>query len=43
MALGDMTAHPTTCFIDKYENVYIGDYDWARVIIYRKPLKKIRC
>jgi hypothetical protein len=42
MALGDMTGYPTTCFIDKDGNVYIGDYDWARVLIYKKPFKNIR-
>ena len=42
MALGDMTGYPTTCFIDKDGNVYVGDYDWARVIIYKKPFKNIR-
>jgi len=42
MALGDFTAYPTTCFIDKDDNVYIGDYDWSRVLIYKKPFSKIR-
>ena len=42
MALGDLTSYPTTCFMDKDDNVYIGDYDWARVIIYKKPFKNIR-
>ena len=41
MALGDMTGYPTTCFIDKDGNVYMGDYNWCRVLIYKKPFKKI--
>jgi hypothetical protein len=42
MALGDFTAYPTTCFIDADGNVYIGDWDWSRVLIYKKPFKKVR-
>ena len=42
MALGDMTAYPTTCVIDKEGNVYVGDYDWSRVLIYRKPFEKVK-
>ena len=42
MALGDMTGYPTTCFIDKNGNVYVGDWNWSRVLIYKKPFKKIR-
>jgi hypothetical protein len=42
MALGDFTGYPTTCFVDKDDNVYVGDYDWSRVLIYKKPFKKIR-
>jgi sugar lactone lactonase YvrE len=42
MALGDVTAYPTTCFIDKDGNVYIGDWDWSRVLIYKKPFKNIK-
>jgi hypothetical protein len=42
MALGDFTAYPTTCFIDDDGNVYIGDFDWSRVLIYKKPFKKIK-
>jgi hypothetical protein len=41
MALGDMTGYPTTCFIDKNGNVYIGDWNWSRVLIYKKPFAKI--
>lgn len=42
MALADMTGYPTTCFIDKDGNVYVGDWNWSRVLIYKKPFKKIR-
>jgi len=42
MALGDLTSYPITCFIDKDGNVYIGDWDWFRVIIYKKPFKNVR-
>ena len=42
MALGDFTAYPTTCFVDKDDNVYIGDWDWSRVLIYKKPFKNVR-
>ena len=42
MALGDVTAYPTTCFIDRDGNVYVGDWDWSRVLIYKKPFKNIR-
>ena len=42
MALGDFTAYPGACFIDKDDNVYVGDWDWSRVLIYRKPFEKIR-
>jgi hypothetical protein len=42
MALGDFTAYPTNCFVDKDDNVYVGDWDWSRVLIYRKPFKKVR-
>jgi hypothetical protein len=41
MALGDLTSYPTTCFIDKDGNVYMGDWDWSRVLIYKKPFKKV--
>ena len=39
---GTITAYPTTCFVDKDDNVYIGDWDWSRVLIYKKPFKKIK-
>ncbi len=42
MALGDMTGYPTTCFIDKNGNVYVGDWNWSRVLIYKKPFERIR-
>ena len=42
MALGDLTAYPTVCFIDEEGNVYVGDFDWCRVLIYKKPFKNIR-
>jgi hypothetical protein len=42
MALGDLTSYPVTCFIDKDGNVYIGDWDWFRVLIYKKPFERIR-
>jgi sugar lactone lactonase YvrE len=42
IALGDLTSYPITCFIDKDGNVYIGDWDWYRVIVYRKPFEKVR-
>jgi len=37
-----MTGYPTTCFIDKNGNVYVGDWDWSRVVIYNKPFKNVR-
>jgi sugar lactone lactonase YvrE len=42
MALGDLTSYPTTCFIDSAGNVYVGDWDWSRVIIYKRPFQRIR-
>ena len=42
MALGDLTAYPTACFIDQDDNVYVGDWDWSRVLIYKKPFERIR-
>ena len=41
MALGDFTAYPTTCFVNKDDNVYVGDFDWCRVLIYKKPFKNV--
>jgi hypothetical protein len=41
-ALGDYTSYPTTCFVDADGNVFIGDFDWSRVLVYRKPFKNIR-
>jgi hypothetical protein len=42
LALGDFTAYPTTCFVDQDDNVYVGDWDWSRVLIYKKPFERIR-
>jgi hypothetical protein len=42
LALGDFTAYPAASFIDKDDNVYIGDWDWSRVLIYKKPFRNIR-
>jgi hypothetical protein len=41
MALGDFTAYPTTCYVDKDDNVYVGDWDWSRVLIYKRPFKNV--
>jgi len=41
LALGDYTSYPVTCFVDAQGNVYIGDFDWFRVLIYRKPFSKM--
>ena len=37
-ALGDFLSYPISCHIDKNGNVYIGDYDWYRVLVYWNPL-----
>ena len=42
MALGDFTGYPMACFIDEEGNVYIGDWNWCRVLVYKRPFKKIR-
>jgi len=41
IALGDFTSYPVVCFIDAEGNVYVGDLDWYRVLIYRKPFARI--
>lgn len=39
MALGDFMSYPSTSYFDTEGNLYVGDFDWSRVLIYRKPLK----
>ena len=40
-AFGDFTSYPVVSYIDKDGNLYIGDFDWYRVLVYKKPFKKI--
>ena len=41
MALADFTSYSTTCFVDADGNVYMGDWDWYRVLVWKKPFKNI--
>jgi hypothetical protein len=38
MALGDYMANPLFNHFDAQGNLYIGDYNWSRVLIWRKPM-----
>jgi hypothetical protein len=38
MALGDYMANPLFNRFDAQGNLYIGDYNWSRVLIWRKPM-----
>ena len=40
-ALGDFTSYPVACFMDKDGNLYIGDFDWYRVLVWKKPFKHV--
>ncbi len=36
-ALGDLMSFPSVSHIDPEGNLYVGDYDWNRVLVYRQP------
>jgi hypothetical protein len=40
-ALGDFTSYPVSCFVDADGNVYVGDFDWYRVLVYKKPFAEV--
>jgi hypothetical protein len=40
-AMGDMTSYPDASFSDADGNLYIGDFDWSRLLIYKKPFKNL--
>jgi len=40
MALGDFTSYPAmAAYCDADGNLYVGDFDWSRLLIYKKPFK----
>ncbi|MCX6339747.1 MAG: hypothetical protein NTX71_07485, partial [Candidatus Aureabacteria bacterium] len=42
MAMGDFLAYPAAgAYFDPDGNLYIGDFDWSRMLIYKKPFKNI--
>lgn len=36
-ALGDLMSFPSVSHIDPDGNLYVGDFDWNRVLVYRQP------
>jgi len=42
MAMGDFLAYPAAgAYFDPEGNLYIGDFDWSRLLIYKKPFKDL--
>ena len=37
MAFGDFMSNPLYTHIDEEGNIYIGDYNWSRILIYKMP------
>jgi len=37
LALGDLMSFPSASYIDPDGNLYVGDYDWQRVLVYKAP------
>lgn len=37
IALGDLMAFPSVSYVDPDGNLYLGDYDWQRVLVYKNP------
>jgi outer membrane protein assembly factor BamB len=42
MALGDWLSYALSASFDSEGNLYIGDFDWSRLLIYKKPFKDIQ-
>ena len=38
VALGDYVSFPTASHVDAEGNLYVGDFDWHRVLVYKAPL-----
>ncbi|MCX6353875.1 MAG: hypothetical protein NTZ78_03085 [Candidatus Aureabacteria bacterium] len=42
MAMGDFLAYPAAgAYFDPDGNLYIGDFDWSRILVYKKPFKNL--
>lgn len=39
-ALGDFVSFPSASYVDPDGNLYLGDYDWSRVLVYKTPFAK---
>jgi hypothetical protein len=37
LALGDLMSFPSVSYVDPDGNLYVGDYDWQRVLVYKAP------
>ncbi|MEJ2744796.1 MAG: PQQ-binding-like beta-propeller repeat protein [bacterium] len=42
MAMGDFMSYPLDASFDSEGNLYIGDFDWSRLLIYKRPFKDIQ-
>lgn len=40
LALGDTMSLPSVSYVDPDGNLYLGDYDWQRVLVYKQPLAR---
>lgn len=41
LAFGDYVSFPSASHVDNEGNVYLADYDWHRVLMYRQPLARL--
>jgi cysteine-rich repeat protein len=42
LALGDFVSFPSVSYVDQDGNVYLGDFNWHRVLVYKRPLERLR-